>query len=38
MMGVSPQLISAAEHITPDQLHIVSRAEISRWHLAASRF
>jgi hypothetical protein len=37
MMGVSPQIISAAEHITPDRLHIVSRAEIARWHLAASR-
>lgn len=38
MMGVSPQLISTAERITPDQLHIMSRAEIARWHLAASRF
>ncbi|MGO9023584.1 MAG: hypothetical protein ACLQIQ_04640 [Beijerinckiaceae bacterium] len=38
MMGVSPQLISTAEHITPERLHIMSRAEIARWHLAASRF
>ncbi|MGP0059176.1 MAG: hypothetical protein ACLPID_07820 [Beijerinckiaceae bacterium] len=38
MMGISPQLISTAEHITPDRLHIMSRAEIARWNLAASRF
>lgn len=38
MMGVSPQLIYSAERITPERIHIVSRAEIARWHLAASHF
>jgi hypothetical protein len=37
-MGVNPQIIAAAEHITPEQIHIVSRAEMARWHLAATRF
>jgi hypothetical protein len=38
MMGVSPQLIFAAERITPDQIHIMSRSEIARWHLGVTHF
>jgi hypothetical protein len=37
-MGVNPQIIAAAEHVTPEQIHIVSRAEMARWHLATTRF
>jgi hypothetical protein len=37
-MGVNPQIIATAEHITPEQIHIVSRAEMARWHLATTRF
>ncbi len=36
-MGVSPGLISAAEHIPSDNLKILSRAEIRRWHLGVAR-
>ncbi len=37
-MGVSPGLIEAAERVSPDDLRILSRAELRRWHLAASTF
>lgn len=37
-MGVSPALISSAEHISSDQIHILSRSEIARYHLGSSRF
>jgi hypothetical protein len=37
-MGVSPQLIYSAERVMPDNIHIVSRAEIARWHLGTSHF
>ncbi len=37
-MGVSPALISMAEHISSDRIHIMTRAEIARFHLASSRF
>lgn len=37
-MGVSPALITMAEHISSDQIHIMSRAEIKRFHLGSSRF
>src|SRR5579863_1318221 len=37
-MGVSPQLISSAERISSDDIHILSRAEIARYHLATARF
>ena len=37
-MGVSPGLIEAAERVPSDELRIVSRAELRRWHLAASAF
>ena len=36
-MGVSPGLISAAEHIASDHLKILSRSEIRRYHLGATR-
>ncbi len=32
-MGVSPGLITAAEQVPSDRLHILSRAEIRRYHL-----
>jgi hypothetical protein len=38
MMGVSPALISMAEHISSDQIHILSRREIARYRLGTSRF
>ena len=37
-MGVSPALIEAAERVPSNDLKIVSRAELRRWHLAASAF
>ena len=36
-MGVSPGLIAAAEHVSSDELKILSRAEIRRWHLGVAR-
>ncbi len=35
-MGVNPALISLAEHIPSSGLHILSRAEIRRYHLGVS--
>jgi hypothetical protein len=37
MMGVSPALISMAEHISSDRIHIMTRAEISHFHLGSSK-
>jgi len=37
-MGVSPELISFAERISSDNIHVLSRAEIARYHLASARF
>jgi hypothetical protein len=37
-MGVSPELISIAERISSDNIHILSRAEIARYHLATAKF
>lgn len=37
-MGINPQIIAMAEHITPDRIHIVSRSEMTRWRLATARF
>ena len=37
-MGVSPALISEAERISSDRIHILTRAEITRYHLATARF
>ena len=37
-MGVSPGLIEAAERVPSDELRIVSRADLRRWHLTASAF
>jgi len=36
-MGVNPAIIALAEHTSPDGLHVLSRSEIARWHLAASQ-
>ena len=36
-MGISPGLIVAAEHISSDNIKILSPAEIRRWHLGVSR-
>jgi hypothetical protein len=38
MMGVSPALITMAEHISSDHIHILSRREIARYRLGSSRF
>ncbi|MGB8279318.1 MAG: hypothetical protein WCF20_15500 [Methylovirgula sp.] len=37
-MGVSPALIAMAERISSDHIHILSRAEIARYHLGSGRF
>jgi hypothetical protein len=37
MMGVNPALITMAEHISSDRIHIMSRAEIARFHLGSSK-
>jgi hypothetical protein len=36
-MGVSPALVWRAESQTPGTLHILSPAEIARWHLASAQ-
>jgi hypothetical protein len=38
MMGISPALVQEAEHIPSDTLHIVTPAEMARWHLGSQRF
>jgi hypothetical protein len=37
-MGVNPGVIRTAEGISPDQIHILSPAELRRWRLASSKF
>ena len=37
-MGVNPTVIRAAEHISPDEIHILSGAELKRWRLASPKF
>jgi hypothetical protein len=37
-MGVSNQLIAHAERTSPDRLHVLSPAEISRWRLGSGKF
>ncbi len=37
-MGVSPALISEAERISSDNIHVLTRAEIARYHLGTARF
>jgi hypothetical protein len=37
-MGVSPTVIRVAERIPPQDIHIVSPAELRRWHLASPKF
>jgi hypothetical protein len=36
-MGVSPEVVRAAESLPPDHIRILSAADIARWRLAASR-
>lgn len=37
MMGVSTELVYLAERTSPDQLHMLSGAEISRWRLGSRK-
>jgi len=37
MMGVSANLINLAEHTSPDRIHVLTRAEISRWRLGSQK-
>ena len=37
-MGVSPTVIRTAERISPQEIHIVSAAELQRWRLASPKF
>ena len=37
-MGVSPTVIRVAERIPPEEIHIVSPAELRRWRLASPKF
>jgi len=36
-MGVSPGLIAAAEHVPSENLRLLTRAEIRKWHLGVPR-
>jgi hypothetical protein len=36
-MGVDPRVIQFAERIPPDQIHIVTPAELRRWHMGSPR-
>jgi hypothetical protein len=36
-MGVSPEVVRAAESLPPDHIRILSAADIARWRLAVSR-
>ncbi len=36
-MGVNSDLINLAERTSPDHIHVLTRAEISRWRLGASK-
>jgi hypothetical protein len=37
-MGVSREVILTAEHISPDQIHILTAEELWRWRLASQQF
>jgi len=37
-MGVNPTVIRIAERISPQEIHIVSPAELQRWRLASPKF
>jgi hypothetical protein len=37
-MGVSPAVIRTAEGISPEEIHILSPAELQRWRVASPRF
>ncbi len=36
-MGVDPVVIAYAEQVAPEEIHILSRGELRRWHLASAR-
>lgn len=36
-MGISRELVSEAEKVSPDDIHIVTRAELSRWRLGSPK-
>ncbi|HYP58131.1 MAG TPA: hypothetical protein VEQ35_07590 [Beijerinckia sp.] len=36
-MGISPSLVATAEHMDPDMVHILSRAEIAKWNLGTPK-
>ena len=38
MMGVSPDLVTTAERISSDNIHILTPAELRRWRLASQKF
>jgi hypothetical protein len=37
-MGVNPMVIRSAEQVSPEEIHIVSPAELRRWRLASPKF
>jgi hypothetical protein len=37
-MGVSRDLITTAEKISPDKIHIVTASELRRWHVGTRNF
>lgn len=37
-MGVSPELVYAAERVSPDQVRVVTPQEIRRWRLGSDKF
>jgi len=37
-MGVNPALVSAAESLPPDSMHVLTREEMRRWSFATSEF
>lgn len=38
LMGISLNLLRTAEQVSPSSIHIVTRSEARRWHLAVSQF
>ena len=38
MMGISRDLVTTAENVNPDNIHIVSENELRRWRLGSTKF
>jgi hypothetical protein len=38
LMGVNPAVIRLAEQIPPEEIHILSAADMRRWRLASPKF